>query len=98
MADGVVPADAGADSPLWKDRMFVFAAAVPALLVVLVGYVAGYAVAQWVCDLLGVDATRTPEVAGWTTGLVLLAVVVWLLVSRWRRRREGGNHRDPHQK
>ncbi|TFV76804.1 hypothetical protein E4P39_07860 [Blastococcus sp. CT_GayMR19] len=75
--------------------MFVFVAAVPALLVVLVGYVAGYAVAQWVCDLLGVGATRTPEVAGWTTGLVLLAVVVWLLLGRWRRGpegREGGAH------
>jgi hypothetical protein len=72
--------------------MFVFAAAVPALLVVVLGYVAGYAVAQWVCDLLGVGATRTPEVAGWTTGLVLLAVVMWLLIKRWRRRPEGSGH------
>ena len=66
--------------------MFVFAAAVPALMVVLLGYVAGYAVAEWVCGLLGVQASRTPEVAGWTTGLVLLAVLVRLLVNRWRRR------------
>ena len=73
--------------------MFVFAAAVPALLVVLVGYVAGYAVAQWVCGLVGADATRTPEVAGWTTGLVLLAVLVWLLVDRWRRGGEGDHQK-----
>jgi hypothetical protein len=95
MADGAAEADAGADPPGWKDRMFVFVAAVPALLVVLVGYVAGYAVAQWVCDQLGVGVTRTPEVAGWTTGLVLLAVVVWLLLGRWRRGpedREVGTH------
>ena len=95
MADGAAEADAGADRPSRKDRMFVFAAAVPALMVVLVGYVAGYAVAQWVCDLLGVGATRTPEVAGWTTGLVLLAGVVRLLLGRWRRGpedREAGAH------
>jgi hypothetical protein len=66
--------------------MFVFAAAVPALMVVLLGYVTGYAVAEWVCELLDVQESRTPEVAGWTTGLVLLAVVVRLLVNRWRRR------------
>ena len=98
MADDALEADAGADPPTWKDRMFVFAAAVPALLVVLVGYVAGYAVAQWLCDLLGAGGTRRPEVAGWTTGLVLLAVVVRVLFTRWRRGTEdrrgeaGGDH------
>ena len=97
MAEGPVAADAGADRPPRKDRMFVFAAAVPGLLVVLVGYVVGYAVAAWVCDLLGVDATRTPEAVGWTTGLVLLAAVVWFLVARWRRRQGGGCARE-HQK
>ncbi|TFV83397.1 hypothetical protein E4P38_20410 [Blastococcus sp. CT_GayMR16] len=69
-------------------------------MVVVVGYVLGYAVAQWICDLLGVDAARTPEVAGWTTGLVLLGVVLWLLLNRWRRRRpESPEHRGgDHQK
>jgi hypothetical protein len=76
--------------------MFVLVAAVPALLVVLVGYVTGYAVAQGVCGLLGAGTTGTPEVAGWATGLVLLAGVVWLLGTRWRGK--GGDHRDPHQK
>ena len=80
--------------------MFVLVLAVPALLVVLVGYVAGYAVTEWACGLLGAGPTRTPEVAGWTTGLVLLAVVVWLLAVRWRRRsasRRGGDRRKGHQ-
>ncbi|RBY91476.1 hypothetical protein DQ244_09085 [Blastococcus sp. TBT05-19] len=66
--------------------MFVFAAAVPALLVVVVGYVAGHAVAAWICAVLGVEVRQPPEVAGWVTGLVLLAVVVRLLVQRCRRR------------
>jgi hypothetical protein len=74
--------------------MFVFAAAVPALLVVVAGYVVGYAVAEWVCALVGAEATRAPEVAGWVTGLVLLVVVVRLLLVLWRRRDAGG----PHQK
>ena len=72
--------------------MFVFAAAVPALLVVLVGYVAGYAVTDWICGLLGAESARTPEVAGWTTGLVLLAVVVRQLAGWWRRRSAEGGH------
>lgn len=69
--------------------MFVLVFAVPALLVVVTGYVVGYTLAEWVCGVLGADVTRTPEVAGWTTGLVLLAVVVWLVANRWRRGGEG---------
>jgi hypothetical protein len=72
--------------------VFVFAAAVPALLVVLVGYVAGFEVARWLCDLVGAEPGRVPEVAGWTTGLVLLAVVVRVLVALWRRRGAEGTH------
>ena len=70
--------------------MFVLVAAVPALLVVVLGYVAGYAVAQW----LGADPGRVPEAVGWTTGVLLLAVVVRLLVGLWRRRAA----EDAHQK
>ncbi|SOD94406.1 hypothetical protein [Blastococcus haudaquaticus] len=72
--------------------MFVFAAAVPALLVVVLGYVVGFAAAEWVCDVLGADAGRAPEAAGWTTGLVLLAVVVRVLVALWRRRGAADGH------
>ena len=55
--------------------------AVPALLVVLLGYVVGHAAWTWL--------TRIPsgaEPAGWTTGVLLLAATVWVLV---RRRRSG---------
>ncbi|MGY2077203.1 hypothetical protein [Blastococcus sp. SYSU DS0828] len=70
--------------------MFVLVAAVPALLVVVAGYVVGFAVAGWVCDLLGARPGSTPEVTGWSTGVVLLAAVVRvLLVFRRRRGREG---------
>ncbi len=72
--------------------MFVFVAATPALLVVLVGYVVGYAVTDWICGLVGSESARVPEVAGWTTGLLLLAVVIRQLLSRWRRRRGEGGH------
>ena len=69
--------------------MFLFAMATPALLVVVLGYVLGYAVTEWVHGVLGVQATRAPEVVGWATGLVLLGVVTMVLVRRWRRRRQG---------
>ena len=72
--------------------MFVLVFAVPALVVVVTGYALGYALAEWVCGLLGADVTRTPEVAGWTTGLLLLAAVVRLLVGLWRRRSAAGAH------
>ncbi len=72
--------------------MFVLVMAVPALLVVVVGYVIGFAVTDWFCGLLGADATRTPELAGWTTGLVLLGAVTWLLLHRRRRPQDGERH------
>ena len=79
--------------------MFVLLFAVPALLVVVAGYAVGYAVAEWAYSLAGAEPARTPEVAGWTTGLALLAVVVWLLLSRWRRRGKAGDReKDRHQK
>jgi hypothetical protein len=72
--------------------VIVFAAAVPALLVVILGYVVGFAAADWVCGLLGAEPGRVPEVAGWTTGLALLAVVIRLLIALWRRRGAEGTH------
>ena len=51
----------------------------PALVVVIVGYSAVYTL--WEAAGLPGD----PEVAGWTAGFILLAVVTGLLLS-WRRR------------
>jgi hypothetical protein len=66
--------------------MFVFAVAAPALFVVLVGYVVGYGVVEWVDDLLGGPlGPQAPEVVGWVTGLVLLGAVARALVRRRRR-------------
>ena len=72
--------------------MFVFAAAVPALMVVVLGYVVGYVVTEWVSGLLDSAfgaplGPGVPEVVGWLTGLVLLGVVVRVLVDRRRRMR-----------
>ncbi|MGY1631551.1 hypothetical protein ACI784_07580 [Geodermatophilus sp. SYSU D01186] len=60
--------------------MFVLVLAVPALLVVVLGYAVGHAL--WTA--VGGPA---PEVVGWLTGLVLLAAVTWALLSWWRRSR-----------
>ncbi|RFU21318.1 hypothetical protein [Geodermatophilus marinus] len=68
--------------------------AVPALLVVVLGYVVGYAL----LDAFGAPAP-VPEVVGWVAGLVLLVTVVRALVGRrgrlrWalRRARGQGDH------
>jgi hypothetical protein len=61
--------------------MGVFVFAVPVLLIVVLGYAVGYAV--WEATGLG----GNPEVVGWLTGLVLLAAVAWLLLSRRARLR-----------
>jgi hypothetical protein len=63
-----------------KDSVFVFALAVPALLVVLIGYAVGYGL--W----SAVAGTGGAETAGWVTGTALLVAVVTGAV-RWRRRR-----------
>ena len=63
--------------------MGVFVFLVPVLLVVVLGYAIGYAI--WEATGLG----GNPEVVGWLTGLALLALVAWLLMS-WRARRRRG--------
>ncbi len=65
--------------------MSVLVFAVPALLVVVLGYAVGYAVAEW----FGASA-RTGEAVGWGTGLVLLVLVTGAAVRWWRRRRQSG--------
>ena len=81
--------------------MLVFA--VPGLLVVVLGYAVGYAVVDWLIGFTGADLPGSaPEVAGWITGLLLMAVVGALLVlrPRWLRRwadrlagRDGGHQK-----
>lgn len=68
--------------------MFVFAMATPALMVVVLGYVVGYAVGTWASDLFGSPSQVVAERVGWTTGLLLLAVVVRVLLVIRRRRKD----------
>ena len=75
--------------------MFVLVFAVPALLVVVAGYAVGYALVDQAYRLTGAEPARVPELAGWATGLVLLAVVLWLLLAQRRRRSRNG---EGHQK
>jgi hypothetical protein len=77
--------------------VFVFAAAVPALLVVVLGYVVGHGLWTWLAGLVGGSTGTTmaagAEVAGWLTGALMLVVTlrVALAVRRGsqRRRRNG---------
>jgi hypothetical protein len=63
--------------------VFVLVLAVPALLVVVLGYVVGYGVWTWLTGPAGPGA----EIAGWTTGLLLLAGTVRAALALRRRRR-----------
>ena len=73
--------------------MFVFVFAVPALLVVLLGYVVGYGLWAWlgglVDDAAGTSLASSAEPAGWVTGLLALALLVRAIVRRRRRRGAG---------
>ena len=61
--------------------MFVLVLAVPALLVVVLGYALGHGLWAWIA---GPDDA---EVAGWLTGLLLLAVSARVALGLWRSRR-----------
>jgi hypothetical protein len=71
--------------------VFVLLLAVPALLVVVLGYVVGHALWRWIGN--GVDAAfgtsiaDNAELAGWAAGVLLLVATVWC-VRVVRRRRE----------
>jgi MYXO-CTERM domain-containing protein len=67
--------------------MFVLVLAVPALLVVVLGYVVGSAVWAWATGLLAPGLASGAEPAGWITGLLLLVAVVRVLLVRRRRQR-----------
>ena len=60
--------------------MFVLAFVVPALLVVVLGYAVGHAL--WA----GLVGPGGAEVAGWISGLLLLAVATGTAVALWRSR------------
>jgi hypothetical protein len=61
--------------------MFVLVLAVPALLVVVLGYVVGHGL--WSAAVGAAGA----EPAGWLTGLAMLLATGWWAWSRWRRGR-----------
>ena len=61
--------------------MFLLVLAVPALLVVVAGYVVGYGV--WTA----IVGTNGAEAAGWATGAVALALAIRVIVLVVRRRR-----------
>jgi membrane associated rhomboid family serine protease len=71
--------------------VFVLVLAVPALLVVVLGYVVGYGLWSWLGGLVdsaaGTSLAPHAEVAGWVAGLLLLVVLVRVALVRWRRRR-----------
>jgi hypothetical protein len=81
--------------------VFVLVLAVPALLVVLLGYVVGYGLWAWIWGSIdaaaGTSLASWAEAAGWGTGLLTLAVSVRLAVGLLRRRRAsgGGGRRPP---
>ena len=70
--------------------MFVFVFAVPALLVVLLGYAVGYGLWTWLAGLVdtaaGTSLASAAEPAGWITGLLALGLLIHALVRRRRRR------------
>ena len=69
--------------------MFVFVFAVPALIVVVIGYAVGYGLWTWLGGLVdaaaGTSFARHAEPAGWITGLLGLVLLVLVLLRRRRR-------------
>lgn len=74
--------------------MFVLVVAVPALLVVVLGYVLGHGLWTWIAGAvdagLGTSLAAGAEAAGWITGLLTLAAVTrCALVVRRRKGTRG---------
>jgi hypothetical protein len=79
--------------------VFVLLFAVPALLVVVLGYAAGYGLWSWlgglVDDSAGTHLAGAAEGVGWGTGLLLLVGTTWACARWWRRRRRAGSDGPP---
>jgi nitrogen fixation/metabolism regulation signal transduction histidine kinase len=72
--------------------MFLLMLVVPALMVVVVGYVVGHGLWAWFGGMVdtatGTSLAAGAEAAGWLTGALALAVVlrIGVLLLRWRSR------------
>ncbi len=68
--------------------------AVPALLLVVLGYAVGYAVIDWLAGVTGAELPASaPEVGGWIAGLLLTVAVTVVLLRARRSRRAGGRQK-----
>jgi hypothetical protein len=71
--------------------VFVLVVAVPALLVVVLGYVVGFGLWSWLAGMVdtafGTSLLAGAEAAGWITGLLGLAGAARCALVRWRRAR-----------
>jgi hypothetical protein len=71
--------------------VFVLVLAVPALLVVVAGYVVGHGLWTWLAgaadDAFGTSLVAGAEVVGWVTGLLALAGVVRCALRHLRQTR-----------
>jgi hypothetical protein len=72
-------------------QVFVLVVAVPALLVVVLGYVLGYGLWAWIAGMVdtafGTSLVAGAEAAGWITGVLGLAGAVRCALLRRRRAR-----------
>ena len=79
--------------PRIGSHVFVLVVAVPALLVVVLGYVVGHGLWTWIAGTadaaLGTSLAAGAEAAGWITGLLWLAGAVRCVLLRRRRTRTG---------
>jgi hypothetical protein len=70
--------------------MFVLVVVVPAMLVVVLGYVIGHGLWAWIGGMVdatfGTSVAGGAEVAGWTTGALVLAGTVRCVLALRRRR------------
>jgi hypothetical protein len=73
--------------------VFLLVVAVPALLVVVLGYVVGHGLWTWIAGMadaaLGTSLVSGAEAAGWITGLLALTGVIRCLLRGRRARTRG---------